>query len=123
MLGKILFTLSIIMAVFAFVRIRQQRGDVAHTAQTAPKVQRNWGVGWLASGAVVLMLLASGFLLYDHWRASNQLVQIQVIDGATGKQTDYTAYRGDIDEREFITIQGAKVVLSERDRLILQGQN
>lgn len=125
MLSKILFTLAVIIGVFAFVRLRQQRmlqrerpplhlmgGGEQPKAKT-----RRWGIRGLAGVAVALMLAASGFLLYEYWRDANQVIQLTVINTTNGKTTGYSAYRGDISAREFTTLDGVLVILSEHDRI------
>lgn len=125
MLTKILFTLAVIIGVFAFVRLRQQRllqrqRPPLHLMgeDSKPKPQPNrWGIRSLAGVAVALMLTASGFLLYDYWRDANQVIQLRVVDTTSGKSTEYSAYRGDVSAKEFITLDGIHVMLSEHDRI------
>jgi len=120
MLTKILFTVAVIVAVLAFARFRQQRQS--QMASAAPRVidapqRRPVAVGWLASAAVVLMLIASGVLIYTHWQDANVLIQVRVVDAGTGKVATYRAYRGDISDREFTTVDGVHVVLAATERL------
>ncbi|MCP5431131.1 MAG: hypothetical protein H6962_13680 [Chromatiaceae bacterium] len=63
------------------------------------------------------MLLASGFLLYEHWRDSTEVIFIRVVDAGTGRATEYRAQRGDIEDREFLTTDGRRVFLAETERL------
>lgn len=128
MLSKILFTLAIIIGVFAFVRLRQQRmlqrqrpplhlmGSDKPVTPPSNNLNR-WGIRGLAGVAVALMLAASGFLLYEYWRDTNQVVQLTVINTTNGEATPYTAYRGDISAREFTTLDGVRVILSAHDRI------
>ena len=67
--------------------------------------------------AVVLMLLASGYLLYQHWRDGSEVIFIRVVDASSGRSAEYQAQRGDIDDREFVTTDGRRVVLAETERL------
>ena len=120
MLTKILFTVAVVVAVLAFARFRQQRQS--QMASAAPRVidapqRRPVPVGWLASAAVVLMLIASGVLIYTHWQDANVLIQVRVVDAGTGKVATYRAYRGDISDREFTTVDGVHVVLAATERL------
>lgn len=125
MLSKILFTLAIIIGVFLFVRLRQQRLlqrarpplHLMGGEQTKTPSRKRWGVRGLAGVAVALMLAAFGFLLYDYWRDANQVIQLTVINTTNGNSTAYSAYRGDISAREFTTLDGVRVLLSEHDRI------
>ena len=71
----------------------------------------------LAVATVALMLLASAYLLYEHWRDSSDVIFIRVIDAGSGRTVEYRAQRGDIKEREFLTTDGRRIVLAETERL------
>jgi len=71
----------------------------------------------LAVATVALMLLASAYLLYEHWRDSSDIIFIRVIDAGSGRTVEYRAQRGDIQEREFLTTDGRRIVLAETERL------
>lgn len=120
MLTKILFTIAVIVAVLAFVRFRQQRES--HIASVQPRVvnppkKRDLPIGWLATAAVSLMLVASGVLIYNHWKDANVVISVRVVDAGSGKSTSYRAYRGDVEDRQFVTVEGVHVVLAETERL------
>ena len=53
----------------------------------------------------------------QHWRDSNEIIFIRVVDARSGHATEYRAQRGDIQDREFITTDGRRVVLAETERL------
>ena len=75
-----------------------------------PPPARRSTLRMLALGVVSLMLLASGFLLYEHWRDSTEVIFIRVVDAGTGRATEYRAQRGgDIEDREFLTTDGRRV--------------
>ena len=120
MLTKILFTAAVVLAVLAFARFRQQRQSELAAASPRlinPPAKRTLPVGWLASAAVVIMLLASGVLLYNHWQDSNLVIHVRVVDAGSGQVATYRARRGDIQDREFLTVDGVRVVLAETERL------
>lgn len=119
MLGKILFTLAVILVV-ALIWRTKNAGRMA--GQPSPRLinppsARRPAFRVLAIAVVVVMLLASGFLLYDHWRDNTDVIFIRVVDAASGRTTEYQAQRGDIDDREFITTDGRRIVLAETERL------
>jgi hypothetical protein len=119
MIGKILFTLAVILLVALIWRTRSP-GRVAgrpppRLVNSAPS--RQWPVKGLAVAVVTLMLLASAFLLYDHWRDNSEVIYIRVVDAGTGRAAEYQAQRGDIQDREFVTTDGRRIVLAETERL------
>ena len=119
MLGKILFTIGVILVVALIWRtknVSRMAGEVTPRLIN-PVSNRRPVMRILAIGAIVVMLLASGFLLYDHWRDNTDVIFIRVVDAASGRTTEYQAQRGDISDREFITTDGRRIVLAETERL------
>ena len=119
MIGKILFTLAVILVVALIWRTRQPRQQqlVPQPRLVNPPPARRSTLRILALGVVSLMLLASGFLLYEHWRDSTEVIFIRVVDAGSGRATEYRAQRGDIEDREFLTTDGRRVFLAETERL------
>lgn len=119
MLGKILFTIAVILVVAMIWRTRSlhQVGHRPAPRLLNPPAGRRLPMRVLALAVIVLMLLASGVLLYDHWRDTNEVIQIRVVDATTGRATEYRAQRGDIEDREFVTTDGRRIVLAETERL------
>jgi len=121
MLTKILFTAAVVLAVVGLMRFRRQRE--ALVARDEPRLvnpvtrKKSMPIAWLATIAVTLMLIASGVLLYNHWKDSNVVITVRVVDAGSGKSETYRAYRGDVDDREFVTVDGIRVVLAETERL------
>lgn len=119
MIGKILFTLGVILLVALIWRTRSPRRQAlqAHPRLVNPPAKRLSSVRVLAVATVALMLLASGYLLYEYWRDSSDIIFIRVIDAGSGRTVEYRAQRGDIQEREFLTTDGRRIVLAETERL------
>lgn len=119
MISKILFTLAIILAVVWFWRTRRAHGLPPRPEPRVinPPPQPRVPVRLLATGVITLMILASAFLLYDHWRDSSEVIFIRVVDATSGRASEYRAQRGDINDREFVTTDGRHVVLAETERL------
>lgn len=121
MLGKIIFTAAVIGAVVAFLRFRQRRSQ--EVARAEPRVvnpsaaSKRMPIGWLASGAVVVMLIASGVLLYNYWKDANELIYVRVVDASSGNAIQYQVYRGDLEERAFLTVDGVRITLAATERL------
>jgi len=119
MIGKILFTIAIILVVALLWGTRRPRvsGRAPEPRLVNPPRTRQWPVRGLAFGVVALMVLASAYLLYEHWRDNSEIIFIRVVDAGSGRTAEYRAQRGDIQDREFVTTDGRRVVLAETERL------
>ena len=119
MLGKILFTLAVILVVALIWRTRQPRQSVARAEPRLvnPPQRRRWPIRSLAIAATVMLILGAGVLLYDYWRDRSEVIYIRVVDARSGRAVDYRAARGEIGEREFTTVDGRRIVLAETERL------
>ena len=120
MIGKVLFTLGVVLVVALIWRTRRPAESPERTAPRLinPAPQRRLvALRLLAGGVVVILIVASGFLLYDHWRDRHEVIFIRVIDASTGRAVDYRARRGDIEDRSFVTEDGRRIVLAETERL------
>jgi hypothetical protein len=119
MIGKILFTIAVILVVALIWRTRSPGREPPRALPRVinPPAARRLPVRGLAIAAVVLMVLASALLLYDHWRDNTEVIFIRVVDATTGRATEYRAQRGDIEDREFVTTDGRRIVLAETERL------
>jgi hypothetical protein len=119
MIGKLLFTIGVILVVALVWRTRSPRPSTGSVPPRLinPSAPRRSPVRALAAGAVGLMLLASGYLLYEHWRDGSEVIFIRVVDAGSGRAAEYRAQRGDIQDREFVTTDGRRIVLAETERL------
>ena len=119
MIGKILFTIAVILVVALIWRTRQPRTpsgrEPPKLINPAPRSRSTVRV--LAISAVVVLLLASVYLVYDHWRDNSEIIFIRVVDASSGRAAEYQAQRGDIQDREFTTVDGRRIVLAETERL------
>ena len=112
MIGKILFTIGVILMVALIWGTRKARPAAPKVLPRVvnPPQGRRAPVRALAFAAVVLMLLGSAYLLYEHWRDSAEVIFIRVVDAPSGRATEYRAQRGDIRDREFVTTDGRRIV-------------
>ena len=119
MIGKILFTVAVILVVALIWRTRSPRrmGERPPPPLINPPPARRWPVKGLAVAAVTLMLFASVYLLYEYWRDRSEVIFIRVVDAGSGRTAEYRAQRGDIQDREFTTTDGRRIVLAETERL------
>lgn len=122
MLGKILFTIAVILVVVLFWRARRPRNDGGYREPRLVNPDpatpaRRWPVRGLALGVVALMLATSAYLLYEHWRDASEVIYIRVVDASSGRAAEYRAARGDIDDRSFTTVDGRHIILADTERL------
>lgn len=120
LLGKLLLTAAVIAGVVMYLRYRQQApsGPVRPAPRVVnPEPVRSSSIGWIASAVVVVIILVSGVWLYRGWLERNEVLYLRVVDAGTGHAQQYRAYRGDIDDREFVTVDGTRVRLAETERL------
>lgn len=112
MIGKLLFTIAIIAGVILFVRWRaQSRPAVAQPHET------EGGFRWLALAVVMLMVIGSAIFVYQAWRDVSEVLEVSVVDAGSGKISRYQVYRGDLEDREFRTVDGRRVILAETERI------
>jgi hypothetical protein len=123
LLGKLLLTAAVIAGVMMYLRYRSQQSSLP--VRQEPRVvnprgePRNTGstVRWLATLVVVVVILTSGVWLYRYWEERHEVLYVRVVDAGTGHAQAYRAYRSDIDDREFVTLDGTTVRLAETERL------
>jgi len=77
----------------------------------------NMPIGWLATAIICLMIIASGIFLFLYWEDKNTIINVRVIDSGSGNVENYRVRKGDIDNNEFITVDGIKVTLAKTERL------
>ena len=113
MLTKLLFTLAVVALVVGLVKVRRRPTPPPRPGRPAAR-----RMAWLVAGVVVAVMLGGTLLmLWLHWQDRHQVLQVSVIDAATGKVTHYRVRRGDLGERVFVTLDGRRVQLAETDRL------
>ncbi len=120
MFGKILLTLAVILGAYWF--LRRQRSPRSQVFLLQPKPAPRW-VRTLAYALLGIFLATSLLWLYEDWAADREILQVEVINANTGAITRYQARRGDIQGRQFKTLDGRRVTLAEIERMILQPED
>jgi hypothetical protein len=120
LLGKLLLTAAVIAGVMMYLRYRMLQSSAP--ARPAPRVinpdkTTRSSIGWVASLVVVVFILAVGIWLYRYWLEQHEVLYVRVVDAGTGHSQAYRAYRSDVDDREFVTLDGLRVRLAETERL------
>lgn len=121
MIFKILFTMLVIIVVGMIFRTQNQAKAAEQTRQQKSASQtasetRSLAPKTVAYLLVGLLILVSGVVYYFSWSDANQLVTLR-ITSANGELVEYQAYRKNIKDREFTTIDGIRTRLADTDRL------
>jgi hypothetical protein len=118
MITKLLLTIAVIVAAVAALRGRRRAPDQAHPAP-AGKGRLSWPAARvLAYGVILVIVLASAWSLGSQWRQAREIIDIQVVNPATGAVDHYQARRADIDRRGFRTLAGQEVRIADFERMI-----
>jgi hypothetical protein len=120
MIIKLLFTLGVIGVAWLALHNRSRSALGSLTTQS-PERQRQGGPRLAAYVLVVCMILASGVILYLQWRDEYRIVTVRVINTRTDRVISYEARRGDVDARQFQTLDGRTVNVSEIERIEIGG--
>ena len=124
MLGKFLVTVAVIYIAYLVVRSRYQGSVPQEHAETRlanrvePLLSRG-GIKAAAYAVVLLMLVGSGFYLFQSWDRRHQVVEVQVVNPYNGDVQRYEARRGDIEGRTFRTLDGRLIRIAEMERLVI----
>lgn len=120
MISKILLTLAVIVIVALVFRHKArpapppQPRDAATDGSVRPQT--------LAYGLVVALIAVSGVIFWFVWRDQHRVLNIRVIDGASGTAVLYQAYKKSVDGRDFVTLDGRQVTLGDNDRVEIIAQ-
>ncbi len=122
MITKILFTLGVIGIAWLVIRQRSRRAEVTATEQPKRVAAQQHQVAnrtprLAAYGLIVFMILASGVFLYLQWRDEFRIVTVRVINSQTGDTVSYEARKGDVEAREFVTLDGRTVNVAAVERI------
>lgn len=121
MILKILFTMLVIIVVGMIFRTQNQARAAERSRQQkavteVPEETRSLPPKAVAYLLVALLILVSGTVYYLSWSDANEVVTLR-ITSADGQTVEYQAYRKDIKDREFTTIDGIQTRLADTDRL------
>ncbi len=123
MFGKILLTIAVVVGAFLVIRWRMRRRTPPPGGATSPlsSPAGRRTARWVAYALLGLMLGGSALYLVFDWVAQREIVRVRVVNAYTGESVRYEARRGDVQTRQFKTLEGRWVVLAEVERLELEG--
>jgi len=125
MFAKLFITAVVIYVAWLVVRNRWGEGEQGGApnrgpdAQARPPLIPRDAIRTAAYAVVALMVVGSGFYLFQDWEHRRQVVDVQVINPITGAIQTYQARRRDIEGRGFTTIDGRYVRIADMERLVL----
>lgn len=122
MFGKIILTAAVVLGAYLAIRARMQRGREPVVDPSSPPREPLVPAGTLkavAYGLVVVMVAGSLLWLYLDYEAGREVVTVRVINANTGDATNYMARRADVKGRQFTTLDGRPITLSDVDRMEL----
>ncbi|AHF03217.1 hypothetical protein MARPU_04460 [Marichromatium purpuratum 984] len=115
MIGKLVLTLAVIAGAYLVVRARWRGESVPGVRLGLPPR----ALRWAATGLLLVMLGASGFYLLYDWRQAREVVEVRVLNVASGAEIRYLARRGSVEGRRFRTLDGIEVRLADVERMLL----
>ena len=121
MLWKLLLTAA--MLVVAYLTLKSRLGRPAPTAADAARSPRpaqiRGSMRWIALGILGVMLSGSGWYLWRDWEYEHRVLEVQVVNAATGAIVPYRARRKDIEGRIVRTLDGREIRLADVERMVL----
>jgi hypothetical protein len=124
MFAKLFITAVVIYIGWLAVRNRWREADrdgggAPRARDDNPPLIPRDAVRTAAYALVALMVVGSGFYLFQDWEHRRTVVDVQVVNPATGAVETYQARRGDIDGRSFTTTDGRRIRIADMERLVL----
>lgn len=126
MLGQLLLTGLVIAVVYFYWRHQQKVAaeDQPTRKQAAPGRNRpvlprqpSTSVKSFVIALVITAILASAaFAIYD-WRDKRTLLEVTVVNPATGTKEEYRVYKKDLQENSFTTRNGQHIRIASSERL------
>ncbi len=121
---KILFIVFIILAMLIYVRY-QEKNPTATSTTRIPTISPSKPLAKvpnrlhhiLAYTTLVLFLAIGGLFYYLDWKEDHRVMNIRVINTNTGETGSYLAYRFEIQDRSFVTLDGRTITVSNSERI------
>lgn len=123
MITKILFTLSIIVALVIYMRMKKDQESVA--AQPVRKKVLTENEKMFRQGAylfLIFMVISAVVVMYFELGDRYATVNVHVINTQTGERMTYQAEQQDIKSNQFKTLQGRTVFVADIERVEIEPQ-
>ena len=116
MLTKILFTALVVLACYLFIRYQRQRRLKVAAAPIRPQI-KSTPMRDLALGLCLFSVVASSAFVGYRWWDDQRVLDVRVINATSGAVSEYQAYKGDVEGRSFITIDGRQISIADSERM------
>ncbi|MGJ8689891.1 MAG: hypothetical protein ACSHXZ_10255 [Gammaproteobacteria bacterium] len=127
MLGKLLFTIIIILLGILWIRRNreQERQEASKAAKRTPEISASPPAlndyRFAAYLFLALMIGSGSYLYYQRWQDDHRLVTVLLHrDGAQSPVT-YQVQKSELEERAFTTIDGIRVTVAASERMEVIG--
>lgn len=120
MLTKLLLTLAIIAAAYLFLRYRRRQASAGPRVEPAADESVRRTFSQLAAALLVVITIMIGAFFLHRWYDDRTLMEVRVIDTRSGEVSRYQAYKGDLEGRSFLTIEGRAVSIADSERMEVQ---
>lgn len=122
MITKLLVTFGVMLSIMVLMAYNRRQmhgaaGAYSKRNERSRNFWRRYRWQWWVAGAIGLSLAAGGWGWYLDWQQDHQVVRVKIISSQGGEAAEYQAYRGAIQERSFMTLDGRHIQLAEQDRL------
>jgi hypothetical protein len=124
MLGKLLITTAVVLAVYLALRARGPDSQGDHAQESAarsgkPSLFNPGAIKLTAYALLATMLIGSAFYVVQSWQQRRQVVRVDVVNPYNGRVQSFEARRGDVDDRTFLTLDGRRIRIAETERLVI----
>lgn len=120
MIKQALITVLVALIVIIVARAKRARETASSGGAGAGESEELWYqsttaiVGFIFAAIVIVSTAGITWLRYQH---GNEVVQVEVVEPASGTRSVYQVRRKDLGEREFLTVDGRQVSLGASDRV------
>lgn len=121
MLTKLLLTATVIIACLWVLSARRNKPEAVAKVVVSKKDQERQRL--LRQGAwsfMILMVIAAGIMIAVELWDRNTVVTVHVINTQSGERISYQAYREDIQNVSFTTVEGRKVFTAGIERIEIE---
>lgn len=120
MIGKILFTLAVIVACMFMLsaRAKPDLREIRNPATERRKKQLRNG----ALAFMVLMVIAAGTMIYLEVDERSAVVTVHVINTQSGTKKSYRAMKNEIHSDGFTTLDGLQVFVAGIERIEIESR-
>jgi membrane protein insertase Oxa1/YidC/SpoIIIJ len=124
MFTKILLTLTVIVGIAFFLRMKGAENESSQSATTrrspATKKEPSEGQKMFRQGAylfLIFMAISAAVMVYYEIGDRYKTVTVQVVNTQTGERSSYQAEQQNIKSDRFTTLEGKTVYIAEIERI------